>query len=198
MIVKVGGSVAEDLGVVVDSLKIKGDALIVPGGWKFADIVRELDEKYRINRSLSHWMAISAMNIYGYFISNYGVDHFEPESFEEIELKGVRVLLPYRILRKYDELPHSWDVTSDSISVWVAAKLGVEEVVKVTKVGGIIVDREIVDEVLASDLRGETCVDRYTPHLLKKYKLNMFVCSPKELKNYILRGRARGTLIKGR
>jgi len=198
VIVKVGGSVAEDLGVVVDSLKIKGDALIVPGGWKFADIVRELDEKYRINRSLSHWMAISAMNIYGYFISNYGVDHFEPESFEEIELKGVRVLLPYRILRKYDELPHSWDVTSDSISVWVAAKLGVEEVVKVTKVGGIIVDREIVDEVLASDLRGETCVDRYTPHLLKKYKLNMFVCSPKELKNYILRGRARGTLIKGR
>lgn len=198
MIVKVGGSVAEDLGVVVDSLKIKGDALIIPGGWKFADIVRELDEKYRINRSLSHWMAISAMNIYGYFISNYGVDHFEPESFEEIELKGVRVLLPYRILRKYDELPHSWDVTSDSISVWVAAKLGVEEVVKVTKVGGIIVDREIVDEVLASDLRGETCVDRYTPHLLKKYKLNMFVCSPKELKNYILRGRARGTLIKGR
>jgi hypothetical protein len=34
------------------------------------------------------------------------------------------ILLPYRVMREQDPLPHSWDVTSDTIAAWVAKTLG--------------------------------------------------------------------------
>ena len=34
------------------------------------------------------------------------------------------MLAPYRWLREADPLPHSWDVTSDSIAAWVASQVG--------------------------------------------------------------------------
>ena len=36
----------------------------------------------------------------------------------------IPVLAPYQWLREADPLPHSWDVTSDSISAWVAGQIG--------------------------------------------------------------------------
>src|SRR5207302_1088325 len=39
------------------------------------------------------------------------------------------VLAPYRWLRDADPLPHSWDVTSDSIAAWFAGALGARRVV---------------------------------------------------------------------
>ncbi len=44
------------------------------------------------------------------------------------------VLAPYRWLRARDPLPHSWDVTSDSIAAWVAAELEARRLVLVKPV----------------------------------------------------------------
>ncbi len=33
------------------------------------------------------------------------------------------ILEPYNLLKKRDELPHSWSVTSDSIAAWVAIQV---------------------------------------------------------------------------
>ena len=41
----------------------------------------------------------------------------------------IPVLAPYQWMRDADPLPHSWDVTSDSISVWVATQVGAERLV---------------------------------------------------------------------
>ncbi|MGH7649286.1 MAG: hypothetical protein ACREND_14305, partial [Gemmatimonadaceae bacterium] len=38
---------------------------------------------------------------------------------------------PYRWLRARDPLPHSWDVTSDSIAAWVAGELHARRLVLV-------------------------------------------------------------------
>lgn len=204
MILKIGGSVSEKLSLVIDTLKeVKPTrSLIVPGGWIFADMVRQIDRKIGLDPSAAHWMAIASMDIYGYYISNFGIPVFEPASIDDLkDLKGVRVLLLYHLLKKLDDpdLPHSWDVTSDSIAVWLAAKLGEKTVVKVTEVGGIISNGELVEEIMSKELVGmESCIDRHTPFLLRKYGINMFVCRAEEIKSYILRGQARGTLIKGR
>jgi hypothetical protein len=45
------------------------------------------------------------------------------------------VLAPYRWLRDADPLPHSWDVTSDSIAAWVAGALGARRLVLVKPPG---------------------------------------------------------------
>jgi aspartokinase-like uncharacterized kinase len=41
------------------------------------------------------------------------------------------VLAPSRWLRDADPLPHSWDVTSDSIAAWIAGEIGARELVLV-------------------------------------------------------------------
>ena len=47
----------------------------------------------------------------------------------------VPVLAPSQWLREADPLPHSWDVTSDSIAAWVAGAVGARELVLVKPAG---------------------------------------------------------------
>ncbi len=203
MIVKIGGSVADKLDVIVGAIR-NAPVAVVPGGWRFADLVREVDSAIHLPSSVSHWMAVASMDVYGHYISSFGIDTFEPDSLEECRVRRAKVLLLHHLLMKLDreggcDLPHSWEVTSDSIAVWIAAKLGLK-VVKVTKPGGMIVGGKIVDEIDASELEkmGESVVDAFTPKLLRRYGLDMFICGAEEIKSYILRGRAKGTLIRGR
>src|SRR5438067_837344 len=46
------------------------------------------------------------------------------------------VLAPYRWLRADDPLPHSWDVTSDSIAAWFAGALGARRIVLIKPADG--------------------------------------------------------------
>lgn len=195
MIVKVGGSVADRLEIIFESLSLLENVKIIPGGWIFADVVESL----KLNDELSHWMAILAMNLYGYYMMHVaekkGFNILEAESFEELKERGRFVFLPYKLIKKFDELPHSWDVTSDSIAIWIASKLGEKRVVKVTSVGGVFMGNELADFVTAQEAVG--VIDKYSPILLKKYRIDLFICSPEELKNYILWGRAKGTFVRG-
>ncbi len=200
MILKVGGSVADRLAEIADAIKYADEVIIVPGGWVFANIVRKIDREFKLSPTTAHWMAVASMNIYGYFIAELlDVPLIEPANFDELQNVGTAVvILPYLLLRKHDELPHSWDVTSDSIAIWLAAKLK-REVVKVTAAGGIIKNGVIMERIKAAEITPEIdVIDSYSPQLLMKYGLNMFICGVEELKNYIVRGRAKGTLIEWR
>jgi len=195
MIFKVGGSVARDLGIVFKALEILDEAKVIPGGWIFADIV----EKLKLNDEISHWMAILSMHLYGYYMLSYTESFvlLEPENFEEIKKRGKFIVLPYRILKKYDELPHSWEVTSDSIALWLAGKIGEKIVVKVNAAGGVIRDGRIVEFASSEEAVRAGIIDSYAPILMKNHGIDLFICSPKELKNYILRGKALGTFVRG-
>ena len=116
LIVKVGGSLYNRIPDIVPILKAsKRPLLIVPGGGPFADIVRQV----RVNNDAAHWMAIAAMEQYGWFISSFGI-----LTTDRIAVPlTTTVLLPYRCLRLTDVLPHTWDVTSDTIAAWVAGTL---------------------------------------------------------------------------
>ena len=203
-IVKIGGSVASNLYSILSILKDCGESvLIVPGGWIFANLVRRINPR---NDSIAHWMAVLAMEQYGYYISSFGVDTVRPRDFNELsKIEGsssVWVLLPYELMKNNDELPHSWDVTSDSIAVWIASKLEAKEVIKLTDVDGIILNGRVVERIRASELAGiKTCVDPYAPKLMVKHGVDMFVCNglaEERVKYYITEGRAKGTLIEGR
>ncbi|MBE8538686.1 uridylate kinase [Geoglobus acetivorans] len=196
IVVKLGGSVSETAGRIIWELKNSGkNILIVPGGWIFADMVRKLET----DDESAHWMAIAGMNVYGYYLSRYA-EVIEPENFD-FDVRGVRILLPYILLRKHDDLPHSWEVTSDSIAVWVAEKIGAEDIVKVTDVDGVYMDGRLVESIAASELSRETCVDSYSPKLLREYGRDMFICNglvEGRVKDYIMKGEAKGTRIIGR
>ncbi len=199
IVCKLGGSVAGNLAEILRILKgLRRDVLIVPGGWRFADLVRSV----KVDDERAHWMAVLAMEQYGYYISSFGVEFIRPSSFEDIDFSGVRVLLPYNLMLNRDVLPHSWDVTSDSVAIWVAANVSADVVVKLTDVDGIILNGRLVERVRASKIEGmRTCIDPYAPKLMVRYGIDTFICNGHfagRVKDYITRGRAKGTLVEGR
>lgn len=112
-VVKIGGSLFDRVGDLVTLFRdLDLPLLLVPGGGTFADAVRRCG----ITGEAAHWMAVAAMEQYGWYISSFGI----PVQ-QEIDIPGgPAVFLPYTCLRARDPLPHSWDVTSDTIAAWVA------------------------------------------------------------------------------
>lgn len=152
--------------------------LIVPGGGLFADAVRAADIKYGLGKDASHWMAVLAMEQYAYYLSEKskakGMD-----SIEELS-PGVSILFPYRLLKARDPLPHSWDVTSDTIAAWVAKETGAE-FVKVTDVDGIFCEGKLLKEVpasLAAKLKS-SCTDSSLPTFLEKNHMECLIINGK-------------------
>lgn len=198
IVVKLGGSLIHRAKNIVKEIVDYSDEsceaiLIVPGGSVFADTVR----KVNASDEASHWMAVLAMEQYGYFIA----DGSDAELVDDtgIEDDGAYILLPYALLKKKDELPHTWDVTSDTIAAWVAHGLGAR-FIKLTDVDGIFLNGELKAELKAEELQGiETCVDGELPGFLIKNKMNCEILNGNchgRLVN-ALKGNFHGTLIRG-
>jgi 5-(aminomethyl)-3-furanmethanol phosphate kinase len=113
--------------------------LIVPGGGPFADIVRDVDRRFGLSDDAAHWMAILAMDQYAHLIASRlpnGEVVCGPDEIESaLTQRRTPVLAPYQWMRDVDPLPHSWDVTSDSISAWVAGQVGAARLVLVKPPG---------------------------------------------------------------
>lgn len=119
LVVKVGGSLFDRVVRLLGIFREVGrPVLIVPGGGKFADLVRRLD----VSDTAGHWMAIAGMEQFGWYIASHGIRVVTGLASPA----GVSVLLPYCTLREADPLPHSWSVTSDTIAAWVARELALD------------------------------------------------------------------------
>jgi len=139
--------------------------LVVPGGGAMADLVRDLFSRYQISQEAAHWMAILAMEQYGYFLAD-GTGARLTREIRRPQSK-VEILLPYQALQNDDcGLVHSWDYTSDSVAALVAMQLDAP-LIKATSVDGVLLEGKVVEEISASSLLGkESCIDQGTLHLL--------------------------------
>lgn len=136
LVVKVGGSLFPEAVSIVSLLKKSGrPLLIVPGGGPFARLVRSM----HLPDEPAHWMAILAMDQFGWYMAAGGI----PVTHDLSLPARTEILLPYRVLRERDPLPHTWDVTSDTIAAWVASELGIDllllkSVDGITRAGSLI------------------------------------------------------------
>jgi 5-(aminomethyl)-3-furanmethanol phosphate kinase len=140
-VVKLGGGVLARLEHFDAALGAIGAAasvrslLIVPGGGPFADTVRDVDQRLGLSDEAAHWMAVLAMDQYAHLIAAKLPRAVVVEDPREIATvlgtRRIPVLAPSRWLRETDPLPHSWDVTSDSIAAWIAGRLGARRLVLV-------------------------------------------------------------------
>jgi 5-(aminomethyl)-3-furanmethanol phosphate kinase len=140
-VVKLGGGVLAHVEHFDAALRAIGAAasaralLIVPGGGPFADTVREVDRRIGLSDAAAHWMAVLAMDQYAHLIAARLAGAVVVEDPGQIAAvigtRRIPVLAPSRWMRETDPLPHSWDVTSDSIAAWIAGRLGARRLVLV-------------------------------------------------------------------
>jgi aspartokinase-like uncharacterized kinase len=159
LVVKLGGSlrgnVAELAPVLQESPR---PLLIVPGGGIFADAVR----RARAEEDPSHWMAVVAMDQFGWTLISQGIGATTLLQIPDRTL----VFLPYCSMQKNDPLPHSWDVTSDSIAAWVASVLRLDLLV-LKSVDGITDNGHLMNRV-NSPISSDVVDPFFIPFVLEK------------------------------
>jgi 5-(aminomethyl)-3-furanmethanol phosphate kinase len=148
-VIKLGGSLLGRQGALeeviphLESAAARGGSVvIVPGGGPFADIVRRLDHEIGLTEDAAHWMAILGMDQYAQLLVSRIAGArlvVEPSEIAPAHQSALLpVLAPYKWLQRADKLPHSWEVTSDSIAAWVAGELGARRLILVKPVIGEI------------------------------------------------------------
>ena len=214
-VLKIGGSLSrgQRLTALCQEIGRMGAChrlLVVPGGGDFADIVRDHYRRYRLNETTAHAMALLAMDQYGWLlgdlIPNGGVVRDILSARKTAASGGVPILLPATLLIQADPLPHSWQVTSDSIAAWIAGLACVSRLVLLKDVDGLLSDlsRRDTAEVLPAmsvkqlvNQRGG--VDEYLAVLLASLELETWIINgqlAKRLAELLDTGQTLGTRIR--
>ena len=166
-VVKVGGSLASRCADIMPVLlSAHRPLLIVPGGGIFADIVRQSGA----DGDAAHWMACAAMDQYGWMLAAQGVK----TTTRIARPKNPQILLPYCALRRFDPLPHSWEVTSDTIAAWIAGRLGgnlllLKSVDGITDAGRLVAQ---IEKPVATDVVDPLFIPYVLEHRIPTFILN--------------------------
>jgi 5-(aminomethyl)-3-furanmethanol phosphate kinase len=214
-VLKIGGSLSHtdklpDLCRQIRELGKRRRLLVIPGGGDFADSVRKAYAKYALNETSAHNMALLAMDQYGYLLSQLIAESVLVKdliSFDSDFSSGkVHILLPSDCLFHADPLPHSWDVTSDTIAAWVADRIGSPILIFLKDVDGIFLDMDadaprgkIITELTVPQLAAHVGgVDAYLWRILEHSALETWVINgivPERLSELLECGKTTGTRI---
>lgn len=186
-VVKIGGSLlgsrelARWLELIVKFSD--GKVIIVPGGGLFADAVRDAQTQSNLNDHTAHKLAVLAMDQFGLLLA--GLNPGLATASSELEIaertwqhRGI-VWLPSQMVLADDTIPQNWDVTSDSLSAWLANKIGAEQLVLVksrqlppTKPGSAMPLQKLMEE----DLIDKQFIEFATGQNYKIWALNKADC----------------------
>jgi 5-(aminomethyl)-3-furanmethanol phosphate kinase len=142
--------------------------------------VRDADRRFGLQAETAHRMAILGMEQFGWLLSDLIPHAVRCTDLAQAVSGRTGVLLPGGL--PLDELPASWDVTSDSIAAWVAARVGAGRLVLVKAVDGRFAD----------------LVDEHLPTMLKRAHFETWVIGgrdPTRLVELLERGTTAGTRI---
>lgn len=130
-VVKLGGSFAfsPELPAIVDVLdKARAPIAVVAGGGPFADTVREAQRRMGFDDRAAHKMALMGMAQFAESIAAMATRLRPASGIGAIEAAlsagHVPVWSPWPMTDGLEDLPASWDLTSDSLVAWLTAQLG--------------------------------------------------------------------------
>jgi aspartokinase-like uncharacterized kinase len=172
VIVKVGGSLYDlpDLG---DRLRRWLDrqglrnVLLFPGGGALVDRIRDLDRRHRLGEEHSHWLALRALTVNAHFLAALlapAAVVTGPAACPELWRHGVLPVADPHALALGDEgrpgqVPHTWDVTSDTLAARAALLTGARELILLKSVS-------LADEACWAEAVQRGVVDHFFPRLV--------------------------------
>ncbi len=128
VVVKFGGSLlgSPNLAALLAVAARRG-AVVAPGGGRFADAVRDAQADLGFSDAAAHRMAILAMDQTAELLGDAAPDLPVAGALPRL-LRGGAIWRPSPLALEAD-LPRSWDVTSDSLALWLAIEIGAARVV---------------------------------------------------------------------
>ena len=133
-VVKLGGSLLSSprlhdlLGILADT---GAPLVVVPGGGRFADAVRDIQPQIGLSDLAAHHMAILAMEQTAIALADIEprlVLCADPVAINHAHAQGRAALWqPALMTFEAPDLPASWDVTSDSLAAWLAIAIDAEQ-----------------------------------------------------------------------
>lgn len=184
-VLKIGGSLSRGPGLTalcsqISRLAKAHHLLVVPGGGDFAEQVREADRRFQLDDTAAHCMALLAMDQYGYLLNQLIGGSYLTADLESAcssaEVEEVAVLLPSALVMHEDPLPHSWDVTSDTIAAWICRRAACSRLVLLKDVDGLLNPEGLIREMTVTQLAEHAGgVDAHLSNFLKSSSLDVWV-----------------------
>jgi 5-(aminomethyl)-3-furanmethanol phosphate kinase len=167
-VVKLGGSLHDDAPALRRWLRSLVEApdpprVLVPGGGPFADAVRRLQPAMGFGDLAAHRMAILAMQQFGLALQALEPRPARSSASVSASARPASVWLPWRLAGRDATIAASWDVTSDSLACWLAARLGAAALLLV-KSGPVPTGEATAEALAATGL-----VDAAFPALARRF-----------------------------
>ena len=136
-VVKLGGSLARDAQLPQWLAMLAevggGRVAIVPGGAAFADTVRQAQAHWAFNDLAAHNMAVLAMGQTALMIHalepRLTLATQDDQIRRALHAGRAAVWMPLSVLRDAPDALTSWEVTGDSLALWLASRLNAERLV---------------------------------------------------------------------
>ena len=182
-IIKLGGSLLSS-GSLKDWLSIitelgAGKLVIVPGGGVFAEQVRIAQKKWRFDDGIAHQMALLAMEQYAYLLKSYASILHLSDSIEGIETvvnqNQIPVWLPSKMVNQCQALSSNWNLTSDSLALWLAGQLDAEHTLLVKSVSAT--------DISSRQLSALNKVDEDFPEFVNKLESDLWWLDQNDMDN---------------
>ena len=131
VVVKLGGSVVRsgELAAWLEAIAAAPHPIVVvPGGGALADEVRSCQAALGFGDRAAHRMALLAMDQLAWAVAGlrqgFAVGTTEAELRAVLERGEVAVWAPYGLVAGRGDIEESWRLTSDSLALWLAARIG--------------------------------------------------------------------------
>jgi aspartokinase-like uncharacterized kinase len=131
IVVKLGGSVVRsgELHAWLDVIAAaRAPIVVVPGGGALADEVRACQSQLGFGDRAAHRMALLAMDQLAWAVAGlrpgFSVGATEPDLRAALDRGAVAVWAPYALVAERSDLEESWRLTSDSLALWLAGRIG--------------------------------------------------------------------------
>ena len=197
-VVKLGGSLwrAPELRGWLDVLASAQVVriVVVPGGGPFADAVRDAQPTLGFSDRAAHRMALLAMEQYGTALADLEPRLTPARTVAELQATCSPVVWMPLPLAETADVAESWDVTSDTLAVWLAGRIGADCAV-------LVKSAALSDAPSPADrLATEGIVDPALPERVARYAGTVWCVGrsdPQRLAGALAQGTPVGTRVTG-